>query len=407
MGARDIISRSMRLILLLAPLAAGAISQHRAEASSEVLLSRIISLLDGGDRAGAEALVRENSRLLAGELERILEEIDRSFDELGRQKARSDILEGKFAELDSLLTRHERIFELYGKAVGQQRYAKRFLARRLRIEGAKHTNRADLFWDNQDYDRAMREYAEAIKRLREAIPLARATGDQRLVASCLNNIGYAEIYSGNHARGVRMYSEALKIAERRRDDVYRGLYLLNLGTAYLYIGQPEKSLRYSLLAAEANRRSGRKTWEANALLNIGSTYLAMGQVGYAREYLQMALRKAGEAGDRRSHGRALYNLAIVSARLGQRLEAARLMEEALDWYRRNEEVYSRVEHGAILYQGLLFLADAYKKLNDPERAERYTGQAGELVSKDPQKYTAYLADPHLNLYRNRREAKVK
>ncbi|MBI4483069.1 MAG: tetratricopeptide repeat protein [Acidobacteria bacterium] len=343
--------------------------------------------------------------MIAGSLNTVLDEIDRDFDELGRQKARSDLLDKQFDQLDAQLHRYEKLFQLHKKVTGRKEYLRHFEAKRLRIEGARHTTRADLFWDTLDYDQALRAYAQAIQTLRAAIPLARAAGDQKLLASCWNNIGYAEIYSGSPGAGIHSYSRSLKIAERRKDVVYRGLYLLNLGTAYLYIGRPQDSLRYSLQAAELTQRSGRQTWEANALLNVGTAYLALGDQSNARDYLQRAWKKAEEAKDRRSLGRIVYNLALVAARAQDWQEAARWMEQALEWYQQNEEVYSRAEQAVVQHHALSFLRDACLKLNDLEKAERYEVRVAELRSKDPQKQVAYLADPHLNFYKTNREAK--
>ncbi|MBI4447199.1 MAG: tetratricopeptide repeat protein [Acidobacteria bacterium] len=369
------------------------------ESPGENRVGQILSLLERGERAQAESFIREYAEPLTADLSKLLEDIDRDFDEMGRQKARSDILAKKFDQLKVDLARYETIFQLHAELTGQQTSLKRFQAKKLRIEGAEHTTRADELWDRQEYDEAITEYSEAISKLQHAIPLARLVEDQKLIASCVNNIGYAEIFLGNEAEGLRNYSEALRIAERRQDDLYRGLYALNMGTFYLYTGKPEVSLRYSQLATELNRKSGRKTWEANTLLNLGSAYLSLGRNEEARRHLQMAFQKAQEAKDRRSHGRVLYNLALVAASLDQQDEAARQMEQALQWYRENEEVYSRAEQTVLQYQGMNFLVAVYRKLDNLEKVNLYVNQITELRNQDPQKLAAYLADPHLNFYK--------
>ncbi|MBI4456070.1 MAG: tetratricopeptide repeat protein [Acidobacteria bacterium] len=380
-------------------LAAQGVSSPRQPRQPESsLIDQITSLLERDDSAGAEDLIRKNNKRLTQELNTVLDRIDRDFDELGRQKARSDILQEKFTQLNVELTHYEKIFQLHSKATGQQDFRTHFQAKRLRIDGAEHTTRADLLWDRQQYDEAIEGYREAIKKLQAATLLARAVRDQKLVASCLNNIGYAEIFSGNQAEGIRNYSEALKIAEQRNDPIYQGLYLLNVGTFYLYTVKAEESLRYSSQAAETTHKTGRKTWEANALLNLGSAYLALGRNEEAQSYLQKALLKAQEAKDRRSHGRTLFNLALTATRFEQWPEASRLMEETLQWYQDNQKVYSQAEQTVVEYQGLNFLIDIYKKLNQPEKTKYFSSRLSELRTKDPKKLAAYLADPHLNFY---------
>ena len=359
-------------------------------------LTQIFTFLEQGDRPAAETLVRESTEELGEELKKILADMDRGFDELGRQKARHDVLQEKFAQFEATWMPSEDVFQLFAKVTEQPGYFEHFQAKRLRIEGARHTTNADFFWDRQEYSEALREYSEAIRKLRAAIPLAEAVSNQKLVAACLTNIGYAEIYSGNHAEGLKNYSQALEIAEQRQDDVFQGMYLLNLGTFHLYTAQPEEALQFSLQASEMNQKTGRRTWEANALQNTGVAYLILREKEKAHSYLQKALLKAEEARDQRSQGRILYNQALVTAQFGKLAEAAGLMEEALEWYSDHDPVYTQAEHTLAQYRGFQFLTNLYRKLGNQEKAKSYTDQAKELVSKNPQKVATYLADPHLD-----------
>lgn len=367
--------------------------------SKRDLFTQVASFLERGDLAGARTFTRENRQALGRELDEILEDVDRGFDLLGRQKARQDLLQKRFRQLEVDLQKSEKVFRFYSDSTGNQNRFTRFQAKRLRIQGAEHTNRADSFWDDLKYDRALEEYAQAIEVLKEAIDLARSVEDQKVIESCLNNIGYAAIYSGDHIEGLRKFSEALEVAERREDAIHQGQYLLNLGTFYLYVAQPEESVKYSLKAVEVIQKIGRRTWEANALLNLGSAYSVLGQNEQAYSYLQKALQKAEEAGDRRSHGRVLFNLALIRARFGQWESAADVMEQALTWYQGNEEVYARAERTAAHYHGLSFLRNTYRQLSNEEKMDHYMRQINELVTKDPSRIAAYLEDPHLNFYK--------
>ena len=371
------------------------LSSHYGVVTSTVL-TRVHSSLEQGDLPAAESLVRENVESLGQELTQIFKDMDRGFDELGRQKARYDVLQDKFSQFQATWMPYEDVFRLFSSVTDQPSYSKQFQAKRLRIEGARHTTRADYFWDRQEYGEALREYDEGIKKLQAAIPLAEAANDQKLVAACLTNIGYNEIYSGNSAEGLRVYSRALQIAEQREDDVFQGMYLLNLGTFHLYTMQAQEALDFALRSAEMNRKIGRRTWEANALLNVGASYLSLRKQEEAHSYLHKALLKAEEAKDRRSHGRILFNLALVTTQMGQIEEAARLMEEALEWYSEYNVVYNQAETTLLRYQGLRFLVSTYQKQQNPEKGKHYASQVKELMSENPQQLRTYLEDPHLN-----------
>jgi tetratricopeptide (TPR) repeat protein len=359
-------------------------------------LGRVLTLLRAGDTAAAERLVAADPQSLAAEMAAALADVDRDFDDMSRQKVRSDALAPTFERLQLRLADHDKVFRLYARVTGDQKSLRTLEAKKLRIDGAQHTSRADLLWDRLEYAAALEEYSVAVGKLREAIPLARLVEDQKLIGSCLNNIGYAEIYRGNETEGLRHYLDALKIADQRDDDVYRGLYNLNLGTYYVYTGQSQESLRYSLEAAALTRKTGRKTWEANALLNAGSAQLALGRTVEARATLEDALARSTEANDLRSRGRIRFNLALVAGAAREDARAVQEMEAALRWFREHEDVYSVAEQTVAQYHGLSFLAATSKRMQDDASAQSYGSRLRELRARDPETLAAYLADPHMN-----------
>ena len=88
-------------------------------------------------------LTGQRATELDAELTALLDEIDRDFDDMSRQKARSDELEARFERLSAVFVRHEPIFRLHDEVNGRLRLVRRLQAKKLRIEGAEHTNRGD------------------------------------------------------------------------------------------------------------------------------------------------------------------------------------------------------------------------------------------------------------------------
>jgi hypothetical protein len=82
--------------------------------------------------------------------------------------------------------------------------------------------------------------------------------------------------------------------------------------------------------------------------------------------------------------------------MGQIEEAARLMEEAIEWYSEHNIVYSQAETTLLRYQGLRFLVSTYQKQQNLEKVKHYASQVKELMSENPQQLRTYLEDPHLN-----------
>ena len=112
-----------------------------------------------------------------------------------------------------------RRFGLFGQVTGDQKPLRTFRPRRCGFEGAAIPLGATCSGTASNTRRRSRNTPPAIAKLQEAIPLARLVEDQKLIGSCLDNIGYAAISKGNEAEGLRNYSEALKLAEHRQDDV--------------------------------------------------------------------------------------------------------------------------------------------------------------------------------------------
>ena len=165
-------------VLVLALSGPSSAQQVASSSSPATLVAQILSLQEQGDDAAAQRLASRNAKPLAAELTKVLDDIDRDFDDMGRQKARADTLEKRFDQLELTLVRHEKAFRLYGQVTGDQKLLRSFQAKALRIEGARHTTRADALWDRLEYAQALDEYSSAIAKLQQAIPLTRLVEDK-------------------------------------------------------------------------------------------------------------------------------------------------------------------------------------------------------------------------------------
>jgi tetratricopeptide (TPR) repeat protein len=392
------------LALFVAAQAGGQQNRPAPPALSEddPALVRILEWqLERGETANAEELLRANLIAIKPRLETVLTDIDREFDILGRFGAVSIRFGPGYGDLEAGNRRHEKLFELYRRLGGDENLYKRFMARKLRVEGAHYTNQGENVCGEQwDWTEAQRLYQLALERLQAGFNLAREMNDLRLMASSKLNIGSALIRLGKTQEGIAAYNEGMRYAQQMPGDLYKGLLNLNLGNTYVWTGEPDKSLAYSQGALAIFRRLGRGTWEANALMNLGNAYLRQQNFASAWETLNLALEVARKNGEYRVYGRALLNLGMAGVQL-KKADAISMLEEALEWYRNDTEIYPSIEREAVMQDGLRLLSQVARQTGNAAAAEKYNARFIELINQDPDRYGKLRASPCFAIYQAR------
>ena len=365
------------------------------------LVRILVWQLERGDTAAAERLLRENLTRIKPRLEAVIQEIDREFDILGRFGAVSIRFGPGYTALEESNRRQEPLFALYRRLSGEEALYQQFEARKLRIEGAHLTNQAEnLCGENLDWEQAREFYETALERLDAAFAIAREQRDLRMMASAKTNIGSTLIRLGKPKEALQAYEEGLRYAEQMPGDLYKGLFRLNLANAYVWIGDAERALPYAREALAIFRRIRRGTWEANALMTMGNAYLRQQRFADAWETLTLSLQVAKQSGEYRVYGRSLLNLGMAGLQL-KRPEATALVEEALEFYRQDDEVYPAIEREAVLQDGLRLLSQIARQAGNEALAEEHMKQFYEFLESDPDRYGAIRQSPCFEIYQAR------
>ncbi len=227
--------------------------------------------------------------------------------------------------------------------------------------------------------------------LDKAYVLANDTGDSRLMAQIVGNLGDICVSEGRVHDARTRYYEALRAFEEIGDDVGIGSVLGNLGIVELLLGEhgaAEKTLQTALdkqraagdrrsegltltnlgqLAAECrdldlaearfrdalviHRALSDRSSQATVLVNLGNIDLERGRIGAAAEAYDLALALARETGSRWSAALALGNRGILR-HFDEDLEGAAIdMKEAVDLFSesgdRRGEGYFRLHIAAV------------------------------------------------------------
>ncbi|HWP83982.1 MAG TPA: tetratricopeptide repeat protein, partial [Terriglobia bacterium] len=180
-------------------------------------------------------------------------------------------------------------------------------------------------------------------------------------------------------------------------DLYKGLLRLNLGNTYVWLGQPDRSLSYSREALAIFRKIGRGTWEANALMNLGNAYLRQKDLDNAWNTLQEALQVARRSGEYRVYGRSLLNLGMAGLEMKKK-EAIPYLEEAVEWYRQDKEIYPAIEREVVLQEALRLLNQLAQQVGDSQQQERYGRMYADAAAAAPHSFSELRASPCFAIY---------
>ncbi|UJR86409.1 ATP-binding protein [Sandaracinus amylolyticus] len=239
-------------------------------------------------------------------------------------------------------------------------------AGRRRLEGLARATQAAVMW-------RMAETEACALYARDALSIARATGDAALEATSLRLLGGMSLNTGRTAEALPLFEEALAIQETHGDRLSIGVTLDRVAAAYHGLGRRDEARRRWTEALESHRRAGHRRWEAFTLSYLGELAIEEGDLPGARALLADAERTAREAGDPAAEVAVAVQRALASLAEGA-IDAARVtIEGALVLARgtgqRPMEALAIGYRGAIrLEQGELEAAHA-----DLARAESFFG----------------------------------
>ncbi len=174
---------------------------------------------------------------------------------------------------------------------------------------------------------------EAVPALQDVIPLAEAAGDLSSHAQALSHVALAHLNRGEF-KDARTYVErALAVAERRGDPAQTAFMIYNRGEVSVFTGAWGDARADFERAAEAMRQIGMVWGAAYPALGLGHLCLLEGQFGHATRYLHAATAQAERLGDIQALRLAQIPLVerdllegraeVASARLNSLLESGR------------------------------------------------------------------------------------
>jgi tetratricopeptide (TPR) repeat protein len=195
-----------------------------------------------------------------------------------------------------------------------------------------------LYWLRGDYQRAL-EFTQRALGMRKKI------GDRRSIALSLNNLGLVYQDSGQFKQALDAFEQALGIRRDIGDLVGVSITLNNLGTVAQDQRDDQRALALFTEAHEVAKETGDRNRIALVLTNLGETYNRLGDAKEAIRYLKQAEDLADELGDKLGLAEAVRGLG--KAYLSQRefIKARECTARAVSLF---SEIQSKVQVGVAL-----------------------------------------------------------
>jgi len=172
------------------------------------------------------------------------------------------------------------------------------------------------------------DYPVATDFAERSLAVARTTGEQRLVANGLSNLGAILLAGGERQRSGQVLAEAVALARDVNDMRILALALNNLGDHALTAGDYERAEPLFVESLDLLRERGDTANVARSLFNLGAVALRRGRADEAERFLHEGLVAGRSAGDKEDICWCLLGYAALSEMRGKAENAATLLGAA-------------------------------------------------------------------------------
>jgi predicted ATPase/class 3 adenylate cyclase len=205
------------------------------------------------------------------------------------------------------------------------------------------------------------EYVDAQKAATQAVNLAEAVKEQELLLKADYALAWSYLQHGDSDRALIHAREALPLARKsgnRRDEAN----ILNLlGMISIAQGDYFQASGYLKEFLSIARQIDDRERESTALNNLGVAMTILGNYQTAQSHFQQYLNIALEMGDEVSVGTSSINLAWVYSSIGEWEMTLKYAEDGIAKKREQEQVEAVAE-------GLIWMGHAWVGLDQPENA---------------------------------------
>jgi tetratricopeptide (TPR) repeat protein len=174
------------------------------------------------------------------------------------------------------------------------------------------------------------DYPRALEQMRRALTMRRHIGDRRSIALSLNNVGLVLQDSGEFKEALEAFSHALKIRREIGDLIGVIITLNNLGTVAQDQGDMQAALKMFEEALAVAREIGDRNKVALVLTNLGEVLRTLGKSVEAVASLKEAVATCEDLNDRLGMAEALRALGMAYMQTNEIAKARESISKAVD-----------------------------------------------------------------------------
>ena len=233
-------------------------------------------------------------------------------------------------------------------------------------------------------------YEEALAKYTIALKLADDNNFEELKGDIYNNFSITHAVLGNMSASVSMALKAMAIYEARNDSSRMARIYNNLGSRYAEMDYKKDALRYYQKAADINEKIGDLKKLAFNYGNIGLLYYDQANNDEALEYMTKSMNLQDSVNDGYNFSIALHNMALVYQKLAE-------YPKALNYENRSYGLAKKNNDGLGQISSLKGMAAIYEDMGMKQKALSYFHQSADLAEKSGARY--YLIDIYSSIAR--------
>ena len=215
--------------------------------------------------------------------------------------------------------------------------------------------------------------ADAAAHLSTGLALFRAAGDERGVASSIDDLGKLHWLKGEYEQALLALRDGLARRRKLADRRSIALSLNNLGLVHQDFGEFRDAVDCFTQSLQIRREIGDLLGVVTSLNNLGAIALDQRDLPPARAAFAEALEVAEQIGDRNRTALVLTNIGVVHCRSGEPAQAIEVLQKA-------EELCDELGDKLGLAEALRGLGKAYMRNGDLARARDAIRRAVDLFA---------------------------
>lgn len=176
---------------------------------------------------------------------------------------------------------------------------------------------------------AIANYAASLDYAQKATNIAKQTGNKRLYALSLQELGISYTLLADYPKAIDCYLRQLKLMEALHDTAYIAKVAGNIGVVYYYLKKYPEALTYYNRCLSILQHLHEQGWVAVALNNIGGVYMDMGDYTRVIEYNQRALAINLELKIPKSEANDLADMSVAYTHMNRYPDAFNSLHRAM------------------------------------------------------------------------------